>query len=1066
MEDVRRADELEKLMSELTWLKRLASALVRDESDANDLVQETWLVAAEHAPTDGRPLKPWLSRVALNLVRMRSRASRRRHAREAAVEPFAEKSSTPDELVGRLRAQRVVADEILRLAEPYRNTVLLHYFEDLSSAEIARRSGIPEGTVRRRLKVALDELRGRLHAEERKTGQPVIAVLTPLAVKQGAASVGSAALGVVLVKKAIAIVVVVVGLLVGAQVYKHHQRTTEPAAAAEGELGSGTARSPAVPSDSPTAHVVVAVTDGAGPVADAWVRCASTEGDVAVVKTASDGNASIDLAAGQWSIAASATGHEPAATNLAVAAGHDDRVRLVLASGGQTLTGIVTDMTGGVIAGARVDATRLHLNATAGSAIAVAFSDHDGRYKLAVGGGAILVAASHPEYAAQARYVDLGAGGATADFALVPGGTIEGVVRDAQTNQPVPGAAVFAWGNSPPIELGDVNEGAVKTDGAGTFRFTGLRPGAYELYAREGARSSRVPVGVGLGVAEQQTNIVVLVDAGATIRGKVVDDGGAPVSKVAVSARGPGEAGRAISDDAGGFVLEGLSPGRWDLSGASDTYIADGQAIVPVEKSDVDGIVVRVRRGLDVKGHVEPREVCDVEISNAERNDPFPRHDSMTTNADGEFHFAPFGPGNATLVARCPNGDQGKLAVTVAAGSGESIVAVAPGGSIEGRVVDTSGKPVEGVIVSAEPGNEMTRFENGAMVSGFKAMSSRGGAFQIGGLGAASYRLSVLDTGLPVKPVKAVKLSLLAGQHATGVEIVIERPNGTIEGTITGPDGAPIADAWVQLHQTLRDKLDALSSGDEPVRRVAVQNEPFGQGAGPRAPPPALTDARGHFEVTNLLRGRYQVVAEAQAGKLRGGAANVTTDAQISIRLASVGSLRGTVHGPSGPTDLFSVQLAGPTFAVRSFTDGAFVFPRLDPGDYTIDVESIHGTGSAKVRVSSDEAASVDIALVANGMVTGRVVDKAGKPVSGMGIALIPDQPPGQLNISLHGPPRSTGPDGRFQVEGPPGARTLVILGRPPTAKRGLSVAAGKTLDVGDVTLGGTALGPGVRSDP
>jgi DNA-directed RNA polymerase specialized sigma24 family protein len=95
MEDVSREPQLETLMSELSWLKRLASALVRDESDANDLVQETWLVAAEHAPTDGRPLKPWLSRVALNLVRMRSRASKRRLAREAAVEPSAEKSPTP-----------------------------------------------------------------------------------------------------------------------------------------------------------------------------------------------------------------------------------------------------------------------------------------------------------------------------------------------------------------------------------------------------------------------------------------------------------------------------------------------------------------------------------------------------------------------------------------------------------------------------------------------------------------------------------------------------------------------------------------------------------------------------------------------------------------------------------------------------------------------------------------------------------------------------------------------------------------------------------------------------------
>jgi hypothetical protein len=239
-----------------------------------------------------------------------------------------------------------------------------------------------------------------------------------------------------------------------------------------------------------------------------------------------------------------------------------------------------------------------------------------------------------------------------------------------------------------------------------------------------------------------------------------------------------------------------------------------------------------------------------------------------------------------------------------------------------------------------------------------------------------------------------------------------------------------------------------------------------------RDPPPVMTDARGHFELTSLLRGRYQVVAEAEAGKLRGGATDVTTDADISIRLASVSSLHGTVRGPRGPTDLFSVRLTGPidshsssdgasvfppptgpTEQSRSFTDGAFVFPRLEPGDYSIDVESSDGTGKAKVRVSSDEAASVDILLVANGTVTGRLVDKAGNPLSGIRVVLVPDQPPGQLRIEIHEQPPTSGPDGRFQVEGPPGMRTLAILGNMPTAKRGLSVTAGRAIDVGDVTV-------------
>ena len=45
----------------------------------------------------------------------------------------------------------------------------------------------------------------------------------------------------------------------------------------------------------------------------------------------------------------------------------------------------------------------------------------------------LLVAASSPDYAPQARYVVVGATGATADFSLVPGGVIEGIVRDEKT---------------------------------------------------------------------------------------------------------------------------------------------------------------------------------------------------------------------------------------------------------------------------------------------------------------------------------------------------------------------------------------------------------------------------------------------------------------------------------------------------------------------------------------------------------------------------------------------------------------------------------------------------------
>lgn len=1068
MEDIVRDAQLDELMSELAWLRRLAGALVRDDSDAKDLVQDTWLVAAQRAPTDARPLRPWLSRVALNLVRMRSRAGKRRRAREAAVELYAEHSPTPAELVSRVEAQRIVVTEVMRLAEPYRTTVLLHFFQDLSGAEIARRTGTPEGTVRRRLKTALDELRLRLHAEERASGRAVVGALVPLAAKQTA--VGSTALGVVLVKKAIAVIVVVVGLLlVGAHFYKR-RASTMPAVATE--LGSGGSRtaSPAVGA-ARAAHVSVAVADEAGPVANAIVRCALVDGGVAIGKTAADGSASVELAAGVWSIAASADGHEPAATTLRVAAGHDDKVRIVIANGGRTVTGTITDATGGVIAGARVDAAKLDPHAKAGRAVAVAFTDAAGHYKLAVAGGAVLVAASHPEYAAQERYIDLGASGATANFALVPGGVIEGVVRDAQTKQPVAGAVVYAGRSGENMELGDSNDDGVKADGTGKFRFAGLRPGAYDLVARAGARSSRAPVSIGLGVAEQQMDVVVTIAPAAMIRGKVLDGNGTPVAKVTVEAGGPGNGEKTTSDDAGAFAFEGLAPGRWGLIGSSDRYLADGRAIVPLAKTDVDGVVVRVRRGVEVTGHVEPRQLCDVDISQTDATAPDPHRDSLTTTADGNFHFTPFGTGKATLSARCPNGDEGSGDIVVAANGGDNVVRVAPGGSIEGRVIDAAGKPVAGVMITASADDDTTIFEHGVVASGFKTISSADGAFELHSLGAGKYRLGALASGIPMKPKKAVKVALAPAQHATGVVVVVERPTGTIRGTVTGPDGAAISDAWVAVHQTVFDQMAALRANDDDgPSRVMVNGGP----AEGSESPPVLSDGHGHFEVTNLLPGKYQVVVEARGGQLRGGAADVTTDADLTIQLASESALRGTVHGSHGPAELFSVRVARPstgdpnafpTAAAGpryngSFTDGAFAFPRVDPGDYTVEVTSTDGTGKATVRVATNEDASVDVALVSNGIVTGRAVDSAGKPVSGVGAALLADQPPGHFNVVLHEEPSTTGPDGRFQVAGPPGTRMLVILGREFTAKHGISVTAGNTIDIGDVIVAAQPPGP------
>jgi RNA polymerase sigma factor (sigma-70 family) len=154
-------DAIEFMLADLRWTRRLAASLARDEAEADDLWSETWSAAGrEHKKVQ----RGWIATTMRNVVRMRRRAEMRRLIREAATANLAVAPPTPEELLARVQLQRLLAELVTGLSEPYRTTLLLHHVEDLAPVEIARRLAIPAGTVRWRLKVAHDELRDRLIA--------------------------------------------------------------------------------------------------------------------------------------------------------------------------------------------------------------------------------------------------------------------------------------------------------------------------------------------------------------------------------------------------------------------------------------------------------------------------------------------------------------------------------------------------------------------------------------------------------------------------------------------------------------------------------------------------------------------------------------------------------------------------------------------------------------------------------------------------------------------------------------------------------------------------------------
>ena len=854
----------------------------------------------------------------------------------------------------------------------------------------------------------------------------------------------------------------VAGCIVFLLWHRHGTSTSAPppvADIAKPTLPTGAANAPEA-----KAHAVVTVRDAHGPIAGAIVRFAPEDGEVVIARVGADGIAhSDDLDAGTWKVSASAPGHEPAAlAPRAIAPGETAELALTLPIGGRTLVGTVIDATGGPISGARIDAAHIGGGAKPADAVSSALTGGDGKYQLTIAEGQAVVAASSPDYAPQARYIQIGPSGATADFALVPGGVVEGIVRDEHSRDPVPGAEVEAARDAPTMMLGESSRHRVTTSADGHFRVTGLRPGAYVLNAKLGPRRSREPTRVGLGVAEQAGGVEILVGTGPAIRGVAVDEAG--VAQAGVDVQTFETDASAKTDAKGAFVLEGLPPGQYGLFGTRADLVPLSPVAVHLGAKDVDGVRVIVRSGVKLVGRVEPREVCEVSIRAGEMMGPqlYTRVEPVTTSDDGVFTLGPVAPGDGKITARCSNGDIGEQVVHVTSSMGEVVVAVSSSASIAGHLVDGAGKAIAGATVIANPRgpSDEATIVNGAVTSGVQARADQAGAFELTGLAAGTYRLGALDAGRPLPSSgKPVEVTVAASEHKTGVIVAANRANGVIEGVVTSADGKPLADAWVSVHQELDDMIAGLLGGEgegdseHESRSITVSNSDGG-GIGDVAP--ALTDASGHFKLVGLPRVPWTVTAEAQAGALRGRQLKVTPDAQVTIQALGVTELRGIAHGSTGPATLCTVTLTGPTHAQQSFAnpDGSFSFARVDPGAYSVHVESELGNGDATTQVVAGQTATVDITLAANAIVIGMLVDSSGKPVAGVPIAVVPASPDGRISVSLSGPPPTSGPDGRFRIETKAIASALVAMVPPkPVVKNNLPLQAGQTYDVGNVVV-------------
>ncbi len=147
-------------------LFRAARAILRDDDEAEDVVQQVWVAAYQSldAFRGDAALSTWLTRIVVNeALGRRRRQQRGEHLALIEEERHAMYTArTPEEEAADGELGRMLEEHIDRLPDIYRAVLVLRDVEEMTTAETAACLGISEETVRVRLHRARREMQGSL----------------------------------------------------------------------------------------------------------------------------------------------------------------------------------------------------------------------------------------------------------------------------------------------------------------------------------------------------------------------------------------------------------------------------------------------------------------------------------------------------------------------------------------------------------------------------------------------------------------------------------------------------------------------------------------------------------------------------------------------------------------------------------------------------------------------------------------------------------------------------------------------------------------------------------------
>ena len=408
----------------------------------------------------------------------------------------------------------------------------------------------------------------------------------------------------------------------------------------------------------------------------------------------------------------------------------------------------------------------------------------------------------------------------------------------------------------------------------------------------------------------------------------------------------------------------------------------------------ITGQVVDARTFQPLRG-----AVVSVERPNASAS-ALPSYIGFRTGLDGKFILRGVPPGIVNFLISKAGYAPGPYASVRPAADGEKIenvvLTVPPAASIGGRVLDETGQPVSGAMVTvrlaSQPG-PATRF----LMIGGAVTTDDDGQYLVGNLSAGEYLVTVggpndsawivslggnevdVDTrsagrplgGQMAKVVLATEQERMAdivvrfGQQFTG-PLLINTGSATISGQVVDTLGAGISHARVQLGQAEKGPATITTRADVTGRfqflRVRPGSVRLSVAASETIAPLAETGRSTTLEITAGARVENVLLIAPRGGTISGTLTDEFGDPAVGV----VTALTPTRLEQAGDLSLIVSRLEAPPFTGRAAaTDakGRYRVSGLAPGEYLVSMIAEDST-TARTEIHFNDHAGQDRVLV------------------------------------------------------------------------------------------------------